>query len=191
MERTKAAKPPCPTCGALILRKGGTYCSYACWQQDHRVERTCPNCGRIFSTPRSNVERGRMVACSAKCRDILSRSRPVLEHNGVAYYQYRKDTIARRRTRCSTALYGKVTTARSRLTSLFGTSTATSTITTSQTSRLFTVERSLSKHTVSLKLRAVSASARPEPAASATATTSNFELRKRAAGKKSSAGVLE
>lgn len=77
----------CPTCGTPVLRKGGTYCSYACWQQDHQVTRTCPNCGRIFTTARCNVKRGRMIACSRSCRDLLSRTVPAIEHNGIAYYR--------------------------------------------------------------------------------------------------------
>lgn len=80
----------CPTCAAPVTRKGGIYCSCACWQQDHRVTRTCPNCGRTFTIVRSNAERGRMIACSRSCRDVLSRTGPPIEHNGIAYYRRAK-----------------------------------------------------------------------------------------------------
>lgn len=75
----------CPNCSSLVHRKGGIYCNRACWEQAHRVTRTCPNCGRTFTTPLCNVKRRRMIACSRECRDLLSCTHRVIEHNGVTY----------------------------------------------------------------------------------------------------------
>jgi hypothetical protein len=77
----------CANCGGRVQPIGAVYCSKECRRQAHQVARVCPNCGRNFTTGRANADRGRMKACSIECRDLLRRTLPYIEHNGVLYHR--------------------------------------------------------------------------------------------------------
>ena len=85
VDRPKTENRICQVCSIPYRGRNTKYCSIDCCNRDKRVEKTCANCGVVFSAMKCHVKRGQMKYCSHACFAEAITTSEVTYYQGVKY----------------------------------------------------------------------------------------------------------